>query len=50
LIGFGKDEKSFSEFDELWKSYNLINEILRKLMSLPMAEGTLNMIARFLGL
>ena len=50
LIGFKEDEKYFCEFDELWKTYNLINEILRKLMSLPMSERTLNMTARFLAL
>jgi len=50
LIGFGEDEKYFSEFDEFWKTYNLVNEILRKLMSLPMTERTLNMTARFLAL
>jgi len=50
LIGSGEDEKYFCEFDELWKTYNLINEILRKLMSLPMSERTLNMTARFLAL
>jgi len=49
LIGFEKDEE-FGELNELWKTYNLINEILWKLMSLPMTESTLNMTARFLTL